>query len=123
MRLGLARQGIDRLDGALTLLRHVSGSAAGETVAPFHRAALVLEALLLDGRDRVAAFDRGQIEQVELRIVRCRRPVLAAGARGASLRWALAAQPMAAWGVDLHILVGVVVERLAGLRIEPGGPG
>src|SRR5262249_33214034 len=97
-------------------------SAAGEALARLYGAALVDEILLLDGLDRVAALDRRDVEEPELRIVGGRLPVLAAEMRRAGARRALPAHAVVALGVNLNVLGRIVVERAASLRIEPGRP-
>src|SRR5262249_10572021 len=101
LRLGLAGQRIDRLHGAVALLGKLAGRAAGKALTRLHRAALIDEVFLLDRRDRITAFDGGQVEQVKVRIVRRGRPVLAAAVGGAGGRRSLAAQTVAARRIDL----------------------
>src|SRR4029078_6239360 len=80
--LCLAGGRIQRLEAAVETLGR-SASAAREPLARLDRSALVDEVLLLDGIDRVAAFDRGNVEQIELGIVGAGLPVLAAVVRRA----------------------------------------
>src|SRR6266436_6169116 len=120
--LGLAGGRIDRFDAAVETVRSLR-SAAGEAVARLGRAALVRHVLLLDGLDVVAAFNRGNVDEAEFRIVGARLPVLAAGNRRAQFfAFRLGAGAVAALVVNLHIGVWVVIERPAGLRIETGRP-
>ena len=120
--LGFAGGRIERLDAAVEPLGRLAG-AAGKPLAPFHRAALVLEVLLLDRLDRVAAFDRRDVEQPELGIVGAGLPVLAAVVRRAqAVALRLGARAMAARCVFLDVGIGIVVERPAGLGIEAGRP-
>src|SRR5262249_61386826 len=60
-----------------------TAAAAGEALTRLDRAALVDEVLLLDRIDRVAAFDRRDVEQLEFWIVGAGLPVLAAVMRRA----------------------------------------
>ncbi len=80
--LGLARHRVDSLEAAIERNRPL-GSAAGEPFAEFRCTALVLHILLFDRPDVIAAFDRRNVEQAELRIVGRGLPVLAALDRGA----------------------------------------
>src|SRR5262249_57801022 len=50
-------------------------------------------------------------------------PVVAAGVRRAGLALGPGARAVAAFGVGLNILARIVVERLAGFRVEAGRPG
>src|SRR6516164_395115 len=120
--LDLAGRRIHGLEAAVAALAGLS-LAADKAVTRFDRAALILEALLLDRLDDVATFDRGEEQQVELRVVCAWWPVLAAGGRRAlHLALRLCARTMAAGSVFLDVLRRIVVERLPGPRIEPSGP-
>src|SRR5262249_40589066 len=110
----------DRLQGAVTFISHAR-LAAGKARARLDRAALIHKALLLVGFDRVAAFRRGDEQEIELRIVGAGRPVLAAGNGRALPARRIGART--AHAIGLHILGWIVVERLAGLRVEAGRPG
>src|SRR5262249_45381165 len=113
---------IDRLEAAVEPLADY-GAAAAEALPWFDGAALIGEVLLLDGFDVVAAFDGGNVEQAEVRIVRGRLPVLAARVSRAKLvALRLGAAAVGALGIDLHVGVGIVVERAAGLGVEARRP-
>src|SRR5262249_23737066 len=115
---------VDRLEAAVSRVAwRVGGVATAEALPRLERAPLVLKALLLDGRDLIAAFGRDEEERVECGIVGARRPVLAAIVGRAHPPDRFRTGPVSALGVDLHILGGIVVEGLAGLWIEPGRPG
>src|SRR6202023_2457296 len=86
-------------------------AAAGEALARLYGAALVGGILLLDHLEHLADFDRRDVEQVELRIVRGRLPVLAAAVGRPHASRSLAAHAVAAGRVDLDVRVRIVVER------------
>src|SRR6266567_6648876 len=118
-RLRFARGRIDGFESTVErAVRSLEGTA-GEALARGHLAALVVAILLLDRLNEAAALDRWDIDESELRIVGAGLPVLAAGNR-----WAqpIARRPrpaaMASRRVDLHIDIGIIVERLAGLGVE-----
>src|SRR5262249_26116941 len=119
--LGVAGDGVDRLEAAVEPLDRL-GAAAGEALTRFRGTALVLHVLLLDGLEGIAALDRGNEYQTQLRIVGRRLPVLAADVRRASTYRRLAAHAMRARGVDLDVGVGVVVERPPRLGVEARRP-
>src|SRR5262249_47712394 len=121
--LGFAGGRVEGLEAAVEALGRAT-AAAGEALARLDRAAPVGEGLLLDGVDRVAAFDRRNVEQGELGIVGAGLPFLAAVVRRtqtAALR--ARARAVTAGCVLLHIRVRIVVERAPGLGIETGRPG
>jgi len=70
----------------------------------------------------MAALDYGNVPKLQIRIVGRRRPLLAAHFAGAVVGF----QVGAAWrhrrDIGLHRLVRVILDRLAGLRIEAFGP-
>src|SRR5262245_26388621 len=120
--LELARGRIERLE-APGQPRVGPRAAAGKALASLHRSALVDAVLLLSREDLIAAFYPRDVEQAKLRIIGAWFPVLAAGMSGAE--WVairVGTRAMAARGIFLHILGGIVVERAAGLGIEAGRP-
>src|SRR5215813_2417306 len=120
--LGFAGGRVDRLEAAVAALTGL-GFAAAEALTRLQRAALIHEALLFDGLDDIAALDRGDEQKIELWMVGARRPVLATGVRRAGFALGTGARAVAAFGVGLNILARIVVERLAGFRVEAGRPG
>src|SRR4051794_7380505 len=120
--LGFAGRRIECFETAVEAFGRLAG-AAREPLARFDRATLVDKVLLLHGLDGVAALDRGNVEQIELGIVGAGLPVLAAVMRRAqAVAGGLGPRAVAARRVFLHVGVGIVVERPAGLGIEAGRP-
>src|SRR6516225_4902215 len=109
--LRLAGRRIDGLEAAVEAIR-CPGSSPREPLTRLNRAALIHHILLLDQSDVVAALDRRNVKQTELRIVGTRFPVLAAVVRGAQLSavW-LSTGAVAALRIDLDVGIGIVVKR------------
>src|SRR5262249_23312503 len=103
-------------------LRAILAAAAGETVAPLVGPALVLEVGLRQPVDLAAAFGRGNVDEIQFGIIGAGLPVLAAGHVRAAKPGRPGAGRCGAIHVCLHVLVGIIIERPAGLGIEAARP-
>ena len=109
--LGLAGGRVEGFEAAVEPLGRPA-AAAGKALARLDRPALLDEVLLLDGVDRVAPFDRGNVEQIEFGVVSARLPILAAVMRRAqTAARRTRARTVTARRVFLDAGVGIVVER------------
>src|SRR4029453_15771748 len=129
VRIGKLERGLELARGRIECLEAPgqpsvgSGAAARKALAHLHRSALVDEVLLLSREDLIAAFYPRDVEQAKLRIIGAWLPVLATGMSGAKrVAIRVGTRAMAARGVFLHILIGIVIERPSGLGLEAGRP-
>ena len=109
----LAGGRIDRGDAA--------GQAVGSDIAAAVELALHVAGVVVG--DVVAAFDARNVDEAGVPAVGGGPVIVAAGVARADVAGHLVVVDVRRLGVDLHVLARIVVDRPAGLGIDPLGPG